>query len=153
TTRGCVRSVDRSPLSADRWPLVRWFDSSGVRGFEDTTWADRMKRVAAGGGLFGILAVGLASAIELGVGTRDIEEALKLARGAELERGRFHAAYQVPVSGSSSLTGAGAPPPAPSTSRVTESRLSNGLANTIESLDVITEYRRMVLLAEERAVM
>ena len=70
------------------------------------------------------LAAGAPGAIQLDVGTRDVEEALKLARASELDRGRFHAAYQAPVSGSS-----------------------------VESLEVITEYRRMVLLAEERLVL
>ena len=51
----------------------------------------------------------------------DIERALKLARSSEAERGRFHAPYQIPVA-----------------------------EPLVERLEVITEYRRLVLIAEQR---
>jgi hypothetical protein len=60
-------------------------------------------------------------AIEPGLDRAEIESALRLARSSEAERGRFHAGYQVPVP-----------------------------QREIESLEVITEYRRMVMTAEER---
>lgn len=53
----------------------------------------------------------------------DIERALRVARGSEPERGRFHAAYLLSVT-----------------------------EPFVERLDVITEYRRLVLIAEQRVV-
>jgi len=50
-----------------------------------------------------------------------LDQALRLARGSETERRQFHAAYQIPTAD-----------PA------------------VEQLEVITEYRRMVLIIEER---
>ena len=72
----------------------------------------------------GALPLAAAPGIQLDVGTRDVEEALRLARASEMERTRFHAAYTVPVTDAS-----------------------------LERLDVVTEYRRMVILAEERAIL
>lgn len=78
-------------------------------------------RLALGGAvLAGLVTVGQA-AVDLAVGPAAIEQALKLARSSEPERGRFHASYVLPVT-----------------------------EPLIEKLEIITEYRRMVLIAEER---
>ena len=70
--------------------------------------------------LTGLVAVGQA-AIDLVVGPAAIEQALRLARSSEPERARFHTAYALSVS-----------------------------EPLVERLEIITEYRRMVLIAEER---
>jgi hypothetical protein len=56
-----------------------------------------------------------------GLDRPQIESALRLARSSDAERARFHEAYRVPVP-----------------------------QREVESLEVITEYRRMVMIAEER---
>ena len=55
------------------------------------------------------------------VTAQEIGQAMRLGRSSDTERARFHALYQIPVT-----------------------------EPFIESLDVITEYRRLVLIAEER---
>lgn len=52
---------------------------------------------------------------------QEIGHAMRLGRSSDTERARFHALYQIPVA-----------------------------EPFVESLDVVTEYRRMVLIAEER---
>ncbi|MEP6915555.1 MAG: hypothetical protein ABJC89_07905 [Acidobacteriota bacterium] len=59
--------------------------------------------------------------IQLDLARADIEAALKAARGSEVQRAQFHAAYRVPVTDA-----------------------------FVETLEIITEYRRAVLLAEQR---
>jgi hypothetical protein len=67
-----------------------------------------------------VTGVGMAG-IELELTRADIERAVKLARGNEAQRAQFHAAYQIPVADA-----------------------------FVERLEVITEFRRMALIAEER---
>jgi hypothetical protein len=82
-----------------------------------------MRRVIPIGALAAALAVtsiGLRG-IQLELTRADIERAVKLARGKEAQRAQFHAAYQIPVADA-----------------------------FVERLEVITEFRRMVLITEER---
>ncbi len=55
------------------------------------------------------------------ISTADIDRALRTARGSEADRDRFHAMYMVPTQ-----------------------------SDFVGRLEVITEYRRLVLIAEER---
>ncbi len=71
------------------------------------------------------LGVGLAASLD-GPATQDLSaqeigQAMRLGRNSDTERARFHSLYQIPVT-----------------------------EPFVESLDVVTEYRRMVLIAEER---
>jgi hypothetical protein len=72
--------------------------------------------------LAGALAAGNGVAtIQLDLTRADIERAVATAKSSEAHRAQFHAAYQVPVTD-----------------------------DFVEKLEVITEYRRMVLIAEQR---
>lgn len=68
------------------------------------------------------MACSVAGAIELGISRPEIERAIRLSRQGEAERQRFHSKYTIRV---------GHP--------------------TVDALEVITELRRVVLAAEERA--
>ena len=85
-------------------------------------------RVLRRGLLWSVLAVTLMiapiplGAITVSLTNQDIERALKLGRGTEEQRARFHARYVVPLQGS-----------------------------VAQHIEVITEFRRYVLKTEERA--
>ena len=85
-------------------------------------------RVLRRGLLWSVLAVTLIiapiplGAITVSLTNQDIERALKLGRGTEEQRARFHARYVVPLQGS-----------------------------VAQHIEVITEFRRYVLKTEERA--
>jgi hypothetical protein len=82
-----------------------------------------MRRMAAIGALAVALAVsaGGMAAIEVDLTRAEVERALKLARGTEAQRAQFHAPYRIPTADA-----------------------------FVERLEVITEFRRAVLIAEER---
>jgi hypothetical protein len=71
---------------------------------------------------FVIAMVAPVTTLDLDVTPQDIERALAIARGSDRERATFHAAYIVKVDDS-----------------------------FLESVEVVSEYRRVVLLAEDRA--
>jgi ABC-type Fe3+-hydroxamate transport system substrate-binding protein len=62
-----------------------------------------------------------ATGIQLNLSRTDIEAALKVVRGPETQRRQFHAAYQIPVNDA-----------------------------FVETIEIVTPYRRVVLLAEQR---
>lgn len=71
--------------------------------------------------MFGLIAMPSLSAIDLDVTTQDVERALSIARGPDRDRARFHAPYI------QTLTTLG-----------------------VDSVEVVSEFRRYVLTAEDR---
>ncbi|MGQ0736042.1 MAG: hypothetical protein ACT4QD_20610 [Acidobacteriota bacterium] len=67
--------------------------------------------------------LGTLAAIDLDVTAQDVEQALTIARSSEAERARFHQPYVRRVN-----------------------------LPLVESIEVVSEYRRVVLLAEERVI-